>query len=52
MNISEMYSEIMITITPFLTLGGFLAFTLSMITMLINMIIGAATGKGFNIGLK
>ncbi len=52
MDISYMYNEIMTTITPFLVLSGFLALTISLIVMLVNMIIGAATGKGFHIGLK
>lgn len=52
MDLSYMYSELMSIIAPFLTLSGMLALTISLIVMLVNMIIGAATGKGFNIGLK
>lgn len=52
MDLTNMYSEIIVTITPFIVLSGFLALTMSLLSMLINMIIGAATGKGFSIGLK
>lgn len=52
MSIDFMYNEIMGIISPILVLSGWLAFTITMIIMLINMVIGAATGKGFNIGLK
>lgn len=52
MEITFMYSEIMSTITPFLILGGILGLTISLISMLIQMITNAATGKGFTIGLK
>ncbi len=47
-----MYTDIMSVISPILILSGFLSLTIALVTMLINMIIGAATGKGFNIGLK
>lgn len=52
MDISYMYSEIMTTIAPLLTLSGMLALTINLIVMLVNMIIDAASGKGFRIGLK
>ncbi len=52
MDIMLLYSDIMELIAPILTLSGFLALTIGLIVMLVNMICGAATGKGFNIGLK
>lgn len=52
MDIGVIYSGFMETIAPILVLSGMLALTISLIVMLVNMIIGAATGKGFNIGLK
>lgn len=52
MNVEILYSQIMAEISPLLVLSGMLAFTISIIVMLINMIINAATGKGFTIGLK
>ena len=52
MDIGVVYSDFMSVITPILILSGMLALTISLIVMLVNMIIGAATGKGFNIGLK
>lgn len=52
MDISVIYLDIMECIAPVLILSGFLALTISLIVMLINMIINAATGKGFTIGLK
>ena len=52
MEVTYMYSEIMETIAPFLVLGGMLGLTISLISMLIQMITNAATGKGFSIGLK
>lgn len=52
MNVNLLYQEIMSYIAPILTLSGALALTISLIIMLINMVINAATGKGFTIGLK
>ncbi len=52
MDIMVLYSDIMALISPILTLSGFLALTIALIVTLVNMIINAATGKGFTIGLK
>lgn len=52
MNYNLLYKEIMVTISPILILSGAIAFTLSMIVMLINMLINAASGKGLHIGVK
>lgn len=52
MNENILYQEIMSYISPILTLSGALALTISLIVMLVNMVINAATGKGFTIGLK
>lgn len=52
MNLDLIYEEIMSYISPILILSGTLAFTIAMIVMLVNMIINAATGKGFTIGIK
>ena len=52
MDITAIYTDIMSVINPVLILSGMLALTISLIVMLGNMIIGAATGKGFSIGLK
>ena len=49
MNIELYYQEIMGTISPVLILCGFIALTISLIVMLINMIINAATGRGFRL---
>lgn len=52
MDLTLIYTEFMEVIAPVLVISGMLALTISFIVMLVNMIIGAATGKGFNIGLK
>lgn len=52
MDLTLIYCEFMEVIAPVLVISGMLALTISFIVMLVNMIIGAATGKGFNIGLK
>lgn len=52
MDITVIYTDFMEVISPVLILGGMLALTISLIVMLVNMVIGAATGKGFNIGLR
>lgn len=49
MNIDLFYTDIMELIAPFLVLGGFIALTIQLIVMLINMIINAATGRGFKL---
>lgn len=49
MNIDIMFSQIWEIIAPFLVLGGLIAFVMAMICMLINMIINAATGRGFKL---
>ena len=52
MDITQCFKDIMEIISPILVLSGFLSLAISLIVMLVNMIIGAATGKGFSIGLK
>lgn len=52
MDITGIYSMYMSSITPLLIISGFLALTISLIVMLVNMIIDAFTGKGFRIGLR
>ncbi len=52
MDITQCFVDIMEVISPILTLSGFLALAIGLIVMLVNMIVGAATGKGFSIGLK
>ncbi len=52
MGITQMYNEIMAIISPVLVLAGFLALTIAIISMLVNMLIDAFTGKGFRIGMK
>lgn len=47
-----MYSDIMELIAPILTLSGFLSLTISLIVTLVTMVINAATGKGFKIGIQ
>ncbi len=52
MDVITLYSDIMELIAPILTLSGFLALTISLIVTLVNMVINAATGKGFKIGVQ
>lgn len=52
MNTSLLYQQIMSEIAPILILSGMLSLTIALIVMLINMIIGSATGKGLHIGLR
>lgn len=52
MEIMTLYSDIMELISPVLTLSGFLALTITLIVTLVNMVINAATGKGFKIGVQ
>lgn len=52
MDITQAFVDIMGVIAPILTLSGMLSLAISLIVMLVNMIVGAATGKGFSIGLK
>lgn len=52
MDITQIYIDIMTIIKYPLILSGALALTISLIVMLVNMIIGAATGKGFKIGVQ
>lgn len=52
MDITQMYTDLMFVIKDPLIISGALALTISLIVMLVNMIIGAATGKGFSIGLR
>lgn len=52
MDISAIFNDYMSIIKPVLILSGMLSLTISLIVMLVNMIVSAATGKGFSIGLK
>ena len=52
MDLTTMYGEIMTIIKPVLVLSGMLSLTVSVITMLVNMVIDAFTGHGFRIGAK
>lgn len=52
MDITQIYLDIMSIIKEPLIISGALALTISLIVMLVNMIINAATGKGFSIGLR
>lgn len=52
MTLTEVYSLLMDPIKPVLIVSGMLALTISIIVALVNMIINAATGKGFTIGLR
>lgn len=46
MDLNLYYTEIMSTMIPVIVLAGFIALTVSLIIMLINMLIYAFTGKG------
>ncbi|MBQ8902328.1 MAG: hypothetical protein IJY87_04605 [Bacilli bacterium] len=50
MDITLFYTDIMAVITPIIVLSGFIALTISLIVMLINMLINAFSGKGIRIG--
>ena len=50
MDYSEIYLTLLEPIVPLIQISGWLAFTIAICVMLINMVINAATGKGFNIG--
>lgn len=52
MDITSLYLDVMELIKSLLIVSGMLAFTIRVIVMLVNMVINAATGKGFNIGEK
>lgn len=52
MTLTEVYSLLMDSIKPVLIISGMLSLTIGSIVMLVNMIVGAATGKGFTIGLR
>lgn len=52
MDISAIFVDYMSVINPVLILSGMIALFISLVVMLVNMVVGAATGKGFNIGLK
>lgn len=52
MDVTGIYSTYLSAITPLLIVSGFLALTISLIVMLVNMIIDAFTGKGFRIGMR
>ena len=49
MNINVFYSEIMSCIKDTLIVGGALSLTVNLIVMLLNMLINAATGRGFRL---
>lgn len=50
MDITLYYTEIMAIIKPILQLSGWLALTIAVIVMLVNMLIDAFCGRGFRIG--
>lgn len=52
MTLTEVYSLLMEPIKVVLIISGMLSLTIGLIVMLVNMIVGAATGKGFTIGLR
>lgn len=52
MTLTEVYSLLMNPIKDVLIVSGMLSLTIALIVMLVNMVVGAATGKGFTIGLK
>lgn len=52
MTLTEVYSLLMSPIKDVLIVSGMLSLTIALIVMLVNMVVGAATGKGFTIGLK
>ena len=52
MTLTEVYSLLMDPIKSVLIISGMLSLTIGLIVMLVNMIVGAATGKGFTIGLR
>lgn len=52
MTLTEVYLLLMDPVRDVLIVSGMLALTMSLIVMLVNMIVGAATGQGFSIGLR
>ena len=52
MDVTQIYVDLFGAISPILVVSGMLSLTISLIVMLVNMVINAATGKGFSIGLK
>lgn len=52
MTLTEVYSLLMSPIKDVLIVSGMLSLTIALIVMLVNMVVGAATGKGFTIGLR
>ena len=52
MDITVYYVALLDVIKPILALSGWLALTISVIVMIINMIIDAFIGKGFRIGSR
>ncbi len=52
MSLTEIYTTLMDPIKEVLIVSGMLSLTIALIVMLVNMIVGAATGKGFTIGLR
>lgn len=52
MSLTEIYTTLMDPIKDVLIVSGMLSLTIALIVMLVNMIVGAATGKGFSIGLR
>ena len=49
MDINLFYSEIMSSCKDILVLSGFIALTINLIVMLINILINAFTGRGFKL---
>ena len=52
MTLTEVYSLLMSPIKDVLIVSGMLSLTIALIVMLVNMVVGAATGKGFTIGFR
>ena len=52
MDITQIYLDIMEVIKPCLIVSGMLSLTIALIVTLVTMVINAATGKGFKIGVQ
>lgn len=52
MDITQIYLDFMEVIKPCLIISGMLSLTISLIVTLVTMVINAATGKGFKIGVQ
>jgi uncharacterized membrane protein YphA (DoxX/SURF4 family) len=52
MDITLIYGDFMELIRPILILSGMLSLTIALIVTLVTMVINAATGRGFRIGVQ